>query len=122
MSQFLTALQVEKQKTSDGEFWQLIAPLRYQSDRLELVIEVPVGFLTDFASVPRMPFAYLLAGGIADRAAVVHDWLIEERVCPRAQADLVFLEAMAVEHVPWYRRYPMFVAVRTYTALTEVWR
>jgi hypothetical protein len=33
------------------------------------------GFVSDMASVPRIPFAYLLYGGIGNYAAVLHDAL-----------------------------------------------
>lgn len=41
--------------------------------RIEIII--PEGFYTDFCSVPRLPFAYLLYGGKGNRAGVVHDAL-----------------------------------------------
>lgn len=41
--------------------------------RVEIII--PEGFYTDFCSVPRLPFAYLLYGGKGNRAGVVHDAL-----------------------------------------------
>jgi len=41
------------------------------------VIEVivPRGFTTDLCSVPRAPFAYLLFGGVGNKAGVLHDAL-----------------------------------------------
>lgn len=38
-------------------------------------ITIKKGFITDFASVPRIPFAYLLFGGIGKWPAVGHDGL-----------------------------------------------
>jgi hypothetical protein len=38
-------------------------------------VSVPKGFITDFASVPRLPFAYMMFGGIGNRPAVLHDYL-----------------------------------------------
>ena len=34
-------------------------------------ITIPAGFKTDLASVPRLPFAYWLTGGTANRPAVL---------------------------------------------------
>jgi len=107
---FLSALQVAR--LPDGQ-WRLLAPLRYQSAVLGALIEVPTGFLTDLASVPRLPLAYLLAGDTAHEAAVVHDHLYQVQRCTRAQADAVLYEAMAVTGEPAWRRWLMWSAVRT---------
>ena len=106
---FLSTLQVAK--LPDGQ-WRLLAPLRYQSAVLGALLEVPTGFLTDLASVPRLPLAYLLAGDTAHEAAVVHDWLYQNRISTRAQADAVLDEAMAVTGEPRWRRLLMWSAVR----------
>jgi len=106
---FLSTLQVAK---LPGRQWRLLAPLRYQSAVLGTLIEVPTGFLTDLASVPRLPLAYLLAGDTAHEAAVVHDYLTQVHICTRAQADAVFYEAMAVTGEPRWRRVLMWSAVR----------
>lgn len=55
-----------------------------------VVIHVPHGFVTNFASVPRLPFAYLLFGGKGNRPAVVHDYLYAKAECPRNWCDAVF--------------------------------
>jgi hypothetical protein len=36
---------------------------------------VPQGFVTDYCSVPRVPFAYMLFGGKYNRTGVLHDAL-----------------------------------------------
>jgi hypothetical protein len=62
--------------------WQLDRPLycTIYDPELGKVIEVivPEHFVTDFCSVPRVPFAYLLYGGIANRAGALHDALYSE--------------------------------------------
>ena len=107
---FLSTLQVAK---LPGGQWRLLAPLRYQSTVLGAHLEVPTGFLTDLASVPRLPLAFLLAGDSAHEAAVIHDHLYQVRRCTRAQADAVLAEAMAVTGEPAWRRWLMWSAVRT---------
>lgn len=91
--------------------WLLLAPLRYHSDLLRNVVHVPAGFRTDLASVPRLPLAYLMAGGHAPASAIVHDWLIETDT-EWVLAAQVFREAMAVEGVALWRRTLMYSAVR----------
>ena len=81
---FLSTLQVAR--LPDGQ-WRLLAPLRYQSAVLGALIEVPTGALTDFASVPRLPLAYLLAGDTAHEAAVIHDFLYQRQVVEDINAD-----------------------------------
>lgn len=80
---------------SDG-LKRLAYPLEFESESLGRVVVVPAGFETDLASVPRLPFAYLLFGGVGDPAAVVHDYAYSgrERIT-RAQADALFREALA---------------------------
>jgi hypothetical protein len=99
VSGFLSALRVEQiEDTShDGRgTWTLIDPLVYDSDVAGKVITVPTGFVTDFASVPRVPFAYWIAGDVAHPAAVVHDWLYSSHEVDRPTADAVLEEAANV--------------------------
>lgn len=55
---------------------------------------VPVGFVTDFASIPRALWALLPRDGSYQPAAVLHDWLYSETDVSREDADDIFLEAM----------------------------
>lgn len=95
--------------------WKTDAPLRYQSPRLRVVVGIAPGFVTDFASIPRILWAVLPpSDGDYDAAAVVHDWLytyaddLTRRIghaVSRADADAVLLEAMTALGVrPWKRR------------------
>lgn len=109
-ARFLTELQV-KLVDEQRNRWRVLLPLVFHSALYESFFSVPAGFITDFASVPRVPLVYLLAGDTARSAAVVHDYLYTGLV-DRDVADDVFLEAMAVSGVPAWRRYPMYWAVR----------
>ncbi len=114
MPEFLTDLEIEL-VSADDNIWQLTAPLKYWSNLIRgRVITVPAGFQTDLASVPRLPFLYLLWGGKAHREGVLHDYLYRIDSKPRvsfARANRVFLEAMKCRCKPWWVRYPMFVGV-----------
>jgi hypothetical protein len=112
MSKFLTKLRIEKADESDDGKWRLTEPLFYESDIAKQTIVVPAGFETDFASVPRLPFVFLLAGDCADEAAVIHDYLYSSRMLPRATADAVLREASEVMGVPAWRRWMMWAGVR----------
>lgn len=111
MSEFLSNLDARLK--DDDTIWVLDAPLIYRSDLLGL-IEVPAGFETDFASVPRVPIAYMLFGDRAHREAVIHDYLYRIDAKPAAtfdQANDVFLEAMEVRGKSWFVRRMMYLGV-----------
>ncbi len=115
MSHFITDLDVRK-LTHDASAdkrgtWKLIAPLVYFSD-LAGTITVPGGFVTDFASVPRLPIAFLLAGDTGHAAAVIHDFLYTSHQVRRETADAVFKEALLVGGEPGWRAWLMWAAVR----------
>lgn len=112
-SSFLTPLLAEQLTSSD---WRLHADLRYQSAVLGKVITVPAGFVTDFASVPRLPFAYLLAGATSVKPSVVHDFLYRSRPheCTRAQADAVLREGSLAIGEPSWRCWMMWFSVRMF--------
>ena len=115
-AEFLSPLEVSREKTLG---WRLLRPFIFKSEVLKQTIFVPAGYVTDFASVPRLPLAFLLTGDHAHAAAVVHDYLVEYKVVPRKLADRVFLEAMEIEGIPKWRRALMYSAVRMYTAWKE---
>lgn len=115
MSAFLTNLDVRNINDSVNSGrgkWQLLADFSYQSDVANKTITVPVGFITDFASVPRIPVAYMLAGDTAHKAAVIHDWLYTSHELPREVADLVLQEAAIVGGSPAWRAKLIYVGVR----------
>ena len=76
-----------------GKWWRLFEPFQYESKRAGLIV-VPSGFVTDFASVPRLPVAYWLYGSKANAPALVHDYLYREGHPGRKEADRIFLEAL----------------------------
>lgn len=90
-------------------------------------IDVPMGFVTDFASVPRGFWSFEPPLGAAGKAAVVHDFLYAtggtglwrgvpmiSRPTPysRAEADGIFRQALKVLGVPAWKRSLLWAAVR----------
>jgi hypothetical protein len=108
-AEFRSALDVKLQ--ADGS-WTLGRDLVYASVVAQTVYRVPKGFNTDFASVPRLPFVYLMTGNTAHAAAVVHDFLYRTGAETRTICDAVFREAMEVTGVPGWRRNLMWAGVR----------
>ena len=106
--QFLTPLIVQD---DNGEMMTLHCALEYLS-AIAGRIEVPDGFVTDFASIPRFFTRLIPKNGLYDRAAVVHDWLYSTQTIPKETADLVFYEAMTVLGVPAWKAWTMYQAVK----------
>ena len=53
-------------------------------------VRVPAGFVTDFASIPRIFWSVLRPDGLYSYAAIVHDFLYWEQPVTRSAADDIF--------------------------------
>lgn len=111
---FLTKLNVSMidKREYGRQMWRVESPLVYESS--DRIYTVPSGFETDFASVPRLPFAYWLTGDSAHAAAVVHDYLYVSKLVDKKTADAVFKEAMDDMGIGWLKRNTMYLAVRAF--------
>ncbi|HMP89677.1 MAG TPA: DUF1353 domain-containing protein [Kiritimatiellia bacterium] len=78
-------------------------------------IDVPEGFETDFASVPRIFWSILpLTDAQYDQAAVIHDFAVRNRRrlgLRLVDCHRIFYEAMRCGGVPWFRASIMYRAV-----------
>ena len=108
--QFLNELEISTLPDTEN-IWFLVSHLAYNSSYLSETIDVPAGFVTDLASVPRVPIAYQLWGNRAHREAVIHDFLYQTHMTSKSIADKIFLEAMKVRGKPAHVRYPMYWGV-----------
>lgn len=102
---------ISASRQSDGT-WTLNRRLRYFSAVTGKRYTVPGDFNTDFASVPRLPVAYMLTANTAHQAAVLHDWLYRTGAEPRTTCDAIFYEAMVATGVPKWRAWLMWAGVR----------
>jgi len=101
----------------DGKWFKLIQPFTYYSKSGKVFI-IPKGIDTDFASIPRS-FRFLISRvGNHGMAAVLHDWLCEYKIVSRKEADRLFLEAMGVSEVNWFKRNIMYFGVKAYSIAT----
>jgi len=81
-------------------------------------IDVPKGFKTDLASVPWPAVMFIPKSGKGNQAFVLHDFLyfkrgkINNREYSRSKCDRIFLEAMHVLDVNWFKRKIIYRAVR----------
>jgi len=71
----------------------------------EYLIKVPKGFITDYASIPKLLRSIVLPYGKHSGASVVHD---------REKADKIFLEILKEEKVNLLLRILMYTAVRKF--------
>lgn len=113
MSRFTSILLVSP--LSDGKTWVVMREFGYDvgGEGSQDRITVPVGFETDFASIPRPLWIILPKWGKYGNAAVIHDWLYwEQGGRSRAEADGVLLEGMAVLGVGVVVRSAIYRAVR----------
>jgi len=110
MSQFTTPLVADK---ISEKYWILKEAFEYHIGTYpsEEVIKVPAGFITDFASIPKIFWSVLPPDGPYAKAAVVHDYCYRTGCYSKWKSDLIFLEGMRVLQVAKWKRRTMFTAV-----------
>jgi hypothetical protein len=115
----------------DPIHWRLVEPLVYRGR--DDAFRVPVGFVTDFATVPRLLRSFASETGTWTLAAVLHDYLCEDlgryhrqraalgpdgffRLTPpyagARDTDGLFRRVMREQHVGFLRRWLMWTGVR----------
>lgn len=98
---------------ADNRDWVLFSDLDYRVGDSDIIITVPKGFVTDFASIPQ-PFwsAGLSPNGKYSKAAIVHDYLYWTQGCTRKQADNILMIAMKESGVDFATRMTIYEGVR----------
>jgi hypothetical protein len=114
MSRFTEVLLVSP--LADGKTWVTRKEFGYDigEEGSGNTIDVPIGFMTDFASVPRLLWAILPRWGKYGNAAVIHDYCYWDQSRSRKESDLIFREAMQVLEVLACTRSLMYWAVRLF--------
>lgn len=112
MTKFLSKLRTEQ----DQQQFTLLAVLVYQ-DEVHGLIEVPEGFVSNYASLGALKnillFAvYALLVTYGNRAAVVHDYLYAQATLSRREADKLFYRALRADGVARWRALIFWVGVR----------
>lgn len=98
----------------DAERWRLLEPVCYAGNDQNFL--VPEGYVTDFASVPRICIWLIPKYGLYTQAAILHDYLLTD--CLPAgkvssnDADGLFRRALRELGVPPVRRWLMWTGVR----------
>jgi Protein of unknown function (DUF1353) len=96
------------------EEWVLTQP--YVRETTIGSVKVPVGFVTDLASIPMQLWRRFPRWGRWSGAAIVHDYLYRHRPdeIDRETADKVFLELMREDQVRYGDYTVMYAAVREF--------
>jgi hypothetical protein len=95
-----------------GRIIELTKPFSVQLRNKE-IITVPIGFATDYASVPRLFWRLFPPWDDYSPAAVIHDYIYVVGDRPRRKADAIFLELMdGLPDISWLRARIMWLAVR----------
>lgn len=126
MSRYASPLELE---WIDGRLWRV----RNQFDYVygdgpsAVLIHIPAGMITDFASIPRFLWSVLPPAGGYGEAAVIHDHLYQSEGLglagmgmppfTRAQSDAILLDAMKTSGVGWLTRSTIYSGVRVGGAL-----
>jgi hypothetical protein len=78
------------------------------------VITIEAGYVTDFASVPKWLWSLLPPIGKHNEAALVHDYLYDNKIGKRKDADWFFYWTMEEDGVSFFTRWAMFLGVRLF--------
>jgi hypothetical protein len=94
--------------TNNRDRWSLAEPFQFKVD--DKVYEVPAGFYTDFASVPRFVWPiispYELGVG-----CIPHDFGYDSHEGEKSYWDTVFLACMIKDNIPSWKRQVAYYAV-----------
>lgn len=81
---------------------------------LNNTIEIPKGFITDLASIPRIMWVVFPPFGRYTEAAVVHDYLYINSELSRAKCDEIFFVLMLRNNVSYYKAKLLYRVVRLF--------
>lgn len=103
----------------DGTDWLMLAPFQF-IDPIEGIITVPfversgqrLGYVTDFASIPRAAWPVIGAPAQYAKEAVIHDYLYTTQSFERERCDAVFYRALLANGRSQARATAMTLAVR----------
>ena len=109
-------------KANNRTLYELMKPLTFEftvNGSGGIKIKVPKGFVTDFASIPRVFWSIFPPNGNYVKASVIHDYLYRLVGCSRFFADAVFREAMFQLKVSTWKRLALYYVVRIFGGLAR---
>jgi hypothetical protein len=87
-------------------------PIRVPVRRVRKTLIVPDGFVTDLASIPRLPFVYRELEDIADTTGVPHDFAYSTGFLDRDTANLMLKEACLLIGISSWKVWAIYSGVR----------
>lgn len=104
------------QVMDNGKTFKLVEPFsyRFKGNKWATVITAQVGFISDFASIPRLVRIIIPKLGKYTEAAVIHDFSYQYPSSSRKKADVIFLAGMRDSGVVFWKRYLMYWSVRLF--------
>ena len=108
-------MKINVTDNGDGTF-TLLQWVVYFDATTQRLINVPAGFVTDYASVPAALQSFASKIGRQNRAAIIHDWLYRTHGLggrlTRRDCDRIFRTIMKEDGVSWPLRWRMWFGVR----------
>ncbi len=99
----------------DAVSWRVHEPIVYEGKRQQFVI--PVGFRTDFASVPRVLVWLIPRYGAYTKAAILHDYVCRTGIVGPKDADGLFRRVLRESGVSTPQCWMMWAGVRAASRL-----
>ena len=110
---FVGELDVRHHHANNKTTWELLAPIVFVSKTGYFAI-IEKGFTTDLASVPRIFWPIVPPFGRYSRAAVLHDYLLQENLVSIETANEMFFEALETLNTNKTTRFLIKTGVRGY--------
>jgi hypothetical protein len=102
---------------ADWDYYYTTQPLGWRANAavagMPAAVTVPIGFVTDLASIPPIFWSALPPAARYSYPAIIHDYLYWFQLCERKDADAVFKAAMEDMKVPTAKIMIIYDAVRT---------
>jgi hypothetical protein len=114
MSKFIGNLDTRLIRDDFHGLFQLLSPLSYQSDLAKQTFTAPIGFQSDFCSVPSVPGVYEMLGNRFREAGAIHDYLYFAKPVEREMADAVLREMILLLGASKEEAEAFYLAVREF--------
>ena len=111
MGHFIGDLDVRLISDQKSPVWSLLAVFGYLSDTYGL-IQAPIGFTTDFMTIPRIAGLYDELGNRGRMAGVIHDWMYQSKLFPRETCDQILREMLLIDGFTDIQAQECYIAVR----------
>lgn len=98
------------QHPTNPDNWILVEPFRYVQD--DVIDTIPAGFVTDFASIPRVFWNIISPVELGDIGPIKHDWKYRNGFGTRKGADDQFWTDMKNDGIGWWKRKTAYCLVR----------